>query len=99
MALETTKWDATDYLDGEEAIAAYLEAAFEDGHPAVIVAVLDDIARAKGITQVAEALSERRSEALHAAGCPEGSGAARHRLSRQRSSLTSKRMETPARCL
>jgi len=40
-------------LDSPEAIADYLEAAFEDGDPALIVAALGDVARARGMTQIA----------------------------------------------
>lgn len=54
MAIETTKWDGAEYLDTPEAIAAYLEAAFEDGDPQVITHALGNIARAKGISQVAK---------------------------------------------
>ena len=49
MALETTPWDVVDHLDSEEMILAYLEAAFEDGHPALIAAALNDVARARGL--------------------------------------------------
>lgn len=52
MAIETTKWDAADHLDTPEAIAAYLEAIFEDGDPALIAAGLGDVARSKGMTQI-----------------------------------------------
>ena len=31
MVLKTTHWDPSEYLDSPKAIAAYLEAAFEDG--------------------------------------------------------------------
>ena len=51
--LKTTKWDVTEYLKTDEDMAAYLEAAMEDGHPAVIAAAIGNIARAKGMTQVA----------------------------------------------
>ena len=37
-----------------EAERAYLEAAFEDGDPALIAAVIGDIARARGMTQIAK---------------------------------------------
>ncbi len=47
IPLETKPWDAADYLTNEEAIVAYIEAAMEDGDPAVITAALDDIARAR----------------------------------------------------
>ncbi len=53
MAIETSKWDGTEYLDTPEAIAAYLEAAFEDGDPKVITHAIGNIARAKGMTQIA----------------------------------------------
>jgi probable addiction module antidote protein len=49
MPLETYPWDAADYLDSEEMVIAYLEAAFEDGDPALIVAALNDVARARGV--------------------------------------------------
>ena len=51
--LKTTKWDVVDYLKTDEDMAEYLEAAIEDGDPALISAALGDIARAKGMTQVA----------------------------------------------
>jgi probable addiction module antidote protein len=53
--LKTTKWDPATYLEDDESMVAYLEAALEDGDPAVVTAALGDIARAKGMTSVAEA--------------------------------------------
>ena len=55
MALETFPWDPVDHLDSEEMIIAYLEAAFEDGDPELIAAVLDNIARARGRHATVEA--------------------------------------------
>ena len=52
--METAKWDGAEYLETPEAMAAYLEAAFEDGDPQVITHALGNVARAKGITQVAK---------------------------------------------
>ncbi|MFK8251793.1 addiction module antidote protein [Ancylobacter terrae] len=66
MALETTRWDAADHLDSPEAIAAYLEAAFEDGTPALITAALGDVARARGMTSLARDTGVAR-EALYRA--------------------------------
>jgi probable addiction module antidote protein len=66
MALKTTLWDASEYLDCPESIAAYLEAAFEDGDPALIAAALGDIARAMGMTQLASRAGVTR-EALYKA--------------------------------
>lgn len=55
MAKETKLWDPSERLTTPEAIADYLDAAFEDGDPRVIAAVLGDIARAKGMGDVARA--------------------------------------------
>jgi probable addiction module antidote protein len=51
--LKTTKWDVVEYLKTDKDMAAYLEAAMEDGSPAVIAAAVGDIARAKGMTEIA----------------------------------------------
>ncbi len=51
--LKTTKWDVVDYLKTDKDMANYLEAAIEDSDPALISAALGDIARAKGMSQVA----------------------------------------------
>ena len=51
--INTQPWDATDYLEEEEDVVAYLEAAFEDGDPQLIAAALGDIARSRGMTKVA----------------------------------------------
>ena len=49
MPLETSPWDAADYLDSEEMILAYLEVVLEEGDPALIAAALDNVARARGV--------------------------------------------------
>lgn len=51
--LKTRVWDAAENLKTVENMAAYLEAAFEDGDAALCRATLGDIARANGITQIA----------------------------------------------
>jgi probable addiction module antidote protein len=50
---KTRRYDAAEYLETPEDMAAYLEAALEDGEPAVIVQALGAIARARGMTQIA----------------------------------------------
>lgn len=40
----TLPWDAADHLDDQAAIVAYLNAALEDGDPALVAAALGDIA-------------------------------------------------------
>ena len=47
-------FDAADYLDSEETIAAYLSAALEDPNPDVFLAAIRDVARARGMTQLAQ---------------------------------------------
>lgn len=49
-----SKFDAVDYLKTEKDIAAYLSAVLEDGDPALFVAAIGDIARAKGMTAIAK---------------------------------------------
>ena len=71
MALKTTLWDPAEYLDNPKSIAAYLEAAFEDGDPALIATALGDIARAIGMTQLANQSGVTR-EALYKALSPTG---------------------------
>jgi probable addiction module antidote protein len=55
-------------------MVAYLEAALEEGDPALVAAALGDIARAKGMTQVARDTGLGREslyKALSASGNPE----------------------------
>lgn len=51
---ETAMFDAAEYLDSPEVIAAYLTAAFEDGDPALIASAISDIARVQGVTDIAK---------------------------------------------
>jgi probable addiction module antidote protein len=70
----TTVWDPATHLTTADDVAAYLEAALQDGDPQVIAAALGDIAKAKGMTQVArEAGLGRESlyKSLSSAGNPE----------------------------
>ena len=47
-------YDAAEFLETDEDIIAYLNAALEDGDPALVSAALGDIARARGMTQLAK---------------------------------------------
>jgi probable addiction module antidote protein len=55
MPLTTTPYDVAEHLRNEEEILAYIEAAFEEaGDDAAFIAkALGDVARARGMTQVA----------------------------------------------
>ncbi|WP_137134993.1 addiction module antidote protein [Rhizobium sp. FKY42] len=74
MALKTTRWDVTQHLDTEEKIALFLEAVFEEGDPAMIAAAIGDVARARGMSQIAKDAGLSRENlyrALSADGNPE----------------------------
>jgi probable addiction module antidote protein len=51
--LRTLPWDPARYLKTEKDCREYLDVALEDGDPALIAAVLGDIAKAKGMAGVA----------------------------------------------
>jgi probable addiction module antidote protein len=63
IKLKTRMWDAAENLETGEDMAAYLEAALENGDPALSGAALADTMRAKGVTQIARdtGLSPRAS--------------------------------------
>ena len=67
----TKSWDAVEHLKSDEEMAAYLEAALEDGDPALVAAALGDIARAKGMTEIAREAGLGR-ESLYKALSPGG---------------------------
>jgi len=70
----TKKWDAAEHLKSDADMAAYLEAALEEGDPALVAAALGDIARAKGMGNLARETGLGREslyKALSADGNPE----------------------------
>ena len=68
---KTTLWDAAEHLETTEDMVTYLETALEDGDTALISAVLGDLARAKGMTEIAEKTGLGRTS-LYKALSPEG---------------------------
>ena len=54
MATTYAPFDAADYLDNDRVIAEYLAAAVEDPDPNVFLAALGDVAKARGMAQVAK---------------------------------------------
>lgn len=48
------KFDAAAYLDNEEVIAEYLTAALADPNPEAFLATLAEVAKARGVTQLAK---------------------------------------------
>jgi probable addiction module antidote protein len=72
--LKTTRWDPAKHLATIADIAVYLDAAIEDGDPGLVGATLGDIARAKGMAQLAEKVGMSRTslyKALSEEGRPE----------------------------
>lgn len=74
MAIKTTPYDSAEYLDSDEAIAAYLDEALESADPAHIAHALGVVARAKGMSEIARAAGVSREHlyrALKDTGNPE----------------------------
>ena len=68
------RFDATEHSTTEADMAAYLEAWLEEGDPKLIAAALGDIARARGMSQIARDAGIGRESlyrALSAKGNPE----------------------------
>lgn len=51
---KTSKFDITDYLDSNEMIAEYLNTVLEEGDNADIITAISPIAKAIGMTKIAE---------------------------------------------
>jgi probable addiction module antidote protein len=71
---KTLPWDMAEHLETKEDMAAYLEAALEDGDLKLIAAVLGDIARSKGMAEIAQETGLGREslyKALSSEGNPE----------------------------
>jgi probable addiction module antidote protein len=59
-------FDFSEHLDSEQAMAEYLTAILEENDPALLAAALGDIARARGMSEIAKASGITR-EALYKA--------------------------------
>lgn len=64
------EFDAAPYLDSEEAVAAYLTDILDANDAGLLAAALGDIARARGMTEIAKTAGITR-EALYKALRPE----------------------------
>jgi probable addiction module antidote protein len=74
MPIETRQFDPSEYLDTPEGIQAYLEDAFAGGEPSEITDALGVVARAIGMSQLAERTGLTRAalyKALSREGNPE----------------------------
>lgn len=52
--METSKFDIADYLESKEMIAEYLNAVLEEGDDSDVINALGHIAKAIGMTKIAE---------------------------------------------
>ena len=52
--METSKFEISDYLDSKEMIAEYLNAVLEEGNDDDLIAAIGHIARAIGMSKIAE---------------------------------------------
>lgn len=66
-----SSFDAADYLKTEADVAAYLEAASEDGDPKVLVSAMGDVIRARNVSKIARDAGLTR-EGLYKAFSSEG---------------------------
>lgn len=76
MAEKFTRWDAVDHLKTEKDIALYLDACMEEdsGDGSLVRAALNDVARTKGMSQLARDTGLTREglhKALSSSGNPE----------------------------
>jgi probable addiction module antidote protein len=74
MAIETRPFDPAEYVEGPEGVQAYLADAFETGDPAEIADALGVVARAAGMSTLAQRTGLTRQalyKALNRDGNPE----------------------------
>ncbi len=63
------EFDPSEFLDDEEVIAEYLNAALEDENPDVFLAAVGNVAKARGMTEIAKTTGLGR-ESLYKAIAP-----------------------------
>lgn len=54
MKMNTSKFDIADYLDNNEMIAEYLNTVLEEGNDSDIIVAIGTVAKAIGMTKIAE---------------------------------------------
>lgn len=53
MVTTISSWDASEYLETQEDVVAYLNAALEENDPTILQAALGDVAKARGMASIA----------------------------------------------
>ena len=51
-----SKWDPADDIETKEDVISILEVALEENDPDFLLSIVDDVARSKGMTQIAKEL-------------------------------------------
>lgn len=54
MKIKSKPFDTSKHLDNEETIAEYLNAALQDPNPEMLLLALSNVARARGVGQIAK---------------------------------------------
>lgn len=67
--IKLAAFDASEFLDDEEVIAEYLAVALEDSNPDVFLRAVANVAKARGVSEVAKAAGLGR-ESLYKALAP-----------------------------
>jgi probable addiction module antidote protein len=58
--VKTSVWDPAEYLETEEQITVYLDDIFKSGDSDLIVAAIGDVARARGMSKIADDTNKGR---------------------------------------
>ena len=69
--MKLKKFDVVDFLDNDEVLIEYLNAALEENDPSFFAKAIGDVARAKGMTSVSESTGLGR-QALYRSLSSEG---------------------------
>lgn len=70
MTLKTQPFEAARFLEDDEAVAVFITSILEENNPALLAAALGEVAKARGMAQVAEKSGMAR-EALYKALRPD----------------------------
>jgi probable addiction module antidote protein len=65
------KWDSAELIDTKEAVIVFLECALEENDPDLLLEIIGDIARSKGMAKIAKELNIDRA-GLYKALAPDG---------------------------
>jgi len=58
--VKTTTWDLSDHINTKRDVIAYLQAALDENDTALLFSVIGDVARSKGMAQIARDLNLNR---------------------------------------